>query len=202
MQFKHISKALSLQLEQKSAYHEFSILIPLIDIDNQIHVLFEVRSANLKSQPNEICFPGGRIEGDESPLQGAIRETTEEILVKPEQIEILGSMMPLTTPFMYRLNPFVAKLNHYDPMTHPFNSAEVETLFTVPLEFFLTNEPEVHVLQSNLMPSDQFPYHKIQNGQEYNFKTTTHEVLFYEYGDRIIWGLTAKMLHEFIRIIL
>ncbi|GAA3326482.1 hypothetical protein GCM10020331_062580 [Ectobacillus funiculus] len=28
--------------------------------ENEIHVLFEVRSLQLRRQPGEICFPGGK----------------------------------------------------------------------------------------------------------------------------------------------
>lgn len=92
-------------------------------------------------------------------------------------------------------------LNHYDPQNHPFNKGEVESIFTVPLAFFLSTEPEIHRLESKLLPSEVFPYHKIQNGEAYNWKTATYEVMIYDYNGQVIWGLTAKMLHQFIKAI-
>ena len=45
-----------------------SVLIPIIKKDNSYEILFEVRAKTLRSQPNEIAFPGGKIEkGGELP---------------------------------------------------------------------------------------------------------------------------------------
>ena len=43
-----------------------SVLIPLIEKDNSCEILFEVRAKTLRRQPNEISFPGGKIEKNES----------------------------------------------------------------------------------------------------------------------------------------
>ena len=42
-----------------------SVTIPLVNYNNSLHILFEVRSKTLRNQPNEVCFPGGKIEKDE-----------------------------------------------------------------------------------------------------------------------------------------
>ncbi|WP_317852354.1 hypothetical protein [Paraclostridium sp. AKS81] len=39
-----------------------SVLIPIVRKNNEDFILFEVRSKTLRSQPNEISFPGGMIE--------------------------------------------------------------------------------------------------------------------------------------------
>ncbi|MBS5335852.1 MAG: CoA pyrophosphatase, partial [Firmicutes bacterium] len=43
-------------------YKFFSVAIPLIETDKGLSMLFEIRSSKLKTQPGDICFPGGRIE--------------------------------------------------------------------------------------------------------------------------------------------
>src|SRR3954462_9405452 len=58
---------------------KYAVLLPLIEIENETHILFEVRSMNLRRQPGEICFPGGKIEQEESQKQCAVRETSEEL---------------------------------------------------------------------------------------------------------------------------
>ena len=39
-----------------------AVLLPLLTIRDETHILFQVRSMQLKSQPGDICFPGGRME--------------------------------------------------------------------------------------------------------------------------------------------
>ena len=42
-----------------------------------------------------------------------------------------------------------------------------------------------------MYPTDNFPFDKVPGGKEYPWARGEYEVLFYEYDDRIIWGLTA-----------
>ena len=58
----------------------FAVLVPLIEIDEELNLIYEVRSNSIE-QPGEISFPGGRIEDGESPEEAAIRETSEELLL-------------------------------------------------------------------------------------------------------------------------
>ena len=48
---------------------------------------------NLRRQPGEICFPGGKVEQDDvDQNQCAIRETSEELGIRESDIE---NVMPL-----------------------------------------------------------------------------------------------------------
>ena len=58
-------------------YRKFAVMVPLLKQKDGIHVLFEKRSSRLNRQPGEICFPGGARDGDETPLENAVRETSE-----------------------------------------------------------------------------------------------------------------------------
>ena len=55
-----------------------SVLIPFVERDGRLCLLFEQRSAGI-SQPGEVCFPGGRMEEGETPEQTALREILSEI---------------------------------------------------------------------------------------------------------------------------
>ena len=55
-------------IDVKNAY---SVLIPLIKRDNEVHILFEKRALSLKNQPGEISFPGGGIERGENSRDAA-----------------------------------------------------------------------------------------------------------------------------------
>ena len=39
-----------------------AVLIPLVERADGLHLLFEQRSSKMKTQPGDVCFPGGRME--------------------------------------------------------------------------------------------------------------------------------------------
>jgi 8-oxo-dGTP pyrophosphatase MutT (NUDIX family) len=175
----------------------YSVLLPLMKIDGQLHILFEVRSMNIK-QPGEISFPGGTVEVEEDFMEAAIRETHEEIGVDADKIEIIGELDYITNTSNFILYPFVGLLNtDYDSLS--INRAEVEEIFTVPLDFFLENEPETYNVSYRPDFKPGFPFERIPNGRNYKWRKMSYPVLFYQYGDYVIWGMTAKMTYNFIK---
>ncbi len=185
------------QISGMSNYIRSSVIIPIINNQNILSILFEVRSKKLKQQPNEICFPGGGIEKGENELMAAIRETSEELCINADNINIIGSSDTLITPFNYIIYAYIGLLNNYE---YTFNR-EVSEIFTVPLSFFLANKPLIYNIDVNMKPDDSFPYHLIQDGKNYKWGQGEYPVYFYIYKDRIIWGITAKILFDFISLV-
>lgn len=175
---------------------KFSVLIPIIGKEKDLSLLYEVRSENLASQPNEICFPGGRTEPGEANEEAAKRETIEELLLKPENVEILGPSDILITPFNTIIYPYIGIIKSYNGT---FNKDEVKEVFTVPISFLLSNEPLCHYIDVSLIPRDDFPYDLIQNGRNYKWGKGKYPVYFYLYEDKIIWGITARITYDFIK---
>lgn len=56
-----------------------AVLVPLVQVDGEWHVLFEVRSLTMRKQPGDISFPGGKLDGGETAQEAALRETYEEL---------------------------------------------------------------------------------------------------------------------------
>ena len=171
-------------------YLEYSVIIPLIWREGQYHVLLEVRAETLK-QPGEICLPGGSVEPGESMRQAAIRETSEELLIAESQIGILARLDTFLSPVNLFIAPFLAVLKDY---TMTYSQAEVAEVFTVPLAYFLETEPELYRTVVKTFPEQGFPYHLLPQGQEYHFREGSYPVAFYRYEQRIIWGMTARIL--------
>jgi len=182
-------------------YKKYSILIPFIKTGDDIHLIFEVRSKNLKSQPGEICFPGGALEGEESFEDCAIRETCEELNLSPDNIQLIGKCDYIVTPFNLILYPFVGIIKGVDKDEIKYNENEVESIFSVPLKFFLNTPPQEYLIRTTLEIPHNFPYDKIQGGKSYNWKRGEYKILFYEYGDYIIWGMTARIINNLVDII-
>ena len=65
----------------------FSVLVPLVEKDGELNLLFELRSSKMKADPGEICFPGGHVEPGEDFRTAAVRETFEEIGIPEDRIE-------------------------------------------------------------------------------------------------------------------
>ena len=81
------------ELGIQGAVGEYAILVPLAQWEGKLCLLFETRAETLVGhQPGEVCFPGGRRERGERPVETALRETWEEIGIPPEEIEILAPL--------------------------------------------------------------------------------------------------------------
>jgi len=180
---------------------KFSVLIPLIKIWDEWEIIFEMRAKGMKSQPGEISFPGGGVEGSESYMEAAIRETIEELNIKRGNIEIIGELDYLVSYANIIIHCFLGVIDGVDIEKIQPNPAEVDHIFTVPLKFLLENEPKEYYLELENRYNDEFPYNLIPNGEDYDFRTVKRSIYFYEYNDYVIWGFTAEMLKHLIDII-
>ncbi|WP_243387885.1 NUDIX hydrolase [Bacillus kexueae] len=185
----------------ESEFRHYAIFVPIIKRNREDHLLFEVRSASLRRQPGEICFPGGKVDKTDQNSKGAaIRETIEELNITPE---VISTIFPLD----YIVSPNQMILHLYAGFLHtPFesikpNDDEVAEIFSVPLAYFLTNEPNCYHVNLKPEPEESFPFHLIPQGKNYPWQIRGFDELFYLYKDKVIWGLTAKIVHHFIKII-
>jgi coenzyme A diphosphatase NUDT7 len=179
---------------------KYAVMLPLIQKEDGIHVLFEVRSLNLRRQPGEICFPGGRIDAlDIDEKAAAIRETVEELGINNKHISEVFPLDFMLSPFGMIIYPFVGYINNPDRILP--NPSEVSEVFTVPLTFFIKNKPEIYLINFVLEPEANFPFDLIVGGENYKWRTSGIEEYFYLYEDKAIWGLTARILAHFIEIL-
>lgn len=181
-------------------FRKSAVLLPLIKVDNETHLLFEVRSLEMRSQPGDICFPGGRIDRQDADSRHcAIRETSEELGIPAEAIKDVIPLDYIVNDLGRIIYPFVGRLTNFNQI-HP-NPAEVGEVFTVPLSFFQNTEPKKYKVNLKVLPEEDFPYHLIVGGENYNWRLRQMEELFYEYDGKVIWGLTAKILTHFIQLL-
>ena len=174
-----------------------AVLLPLVEGPAGWQVLFQVRAAGI-SQPGEVCFPGGRIEAGETPEEAAVRECREELCLKPEQVDLLGPGDRIATPGGVLVYSFAGVLRGY---AGGFSKSEVAQVFTVPLDWLKRHPPLVQDVPVETRPGAGFPFEKIPGGAAYPWRGGTYRVLFYEYEGRVIWGITAKVLHRMLPLL-
>ena len=174
-----------------------AVCIPVVQTEAGEGILFEVRASHIPDQPGDICLPGGRIESGESPEEAAVRECAEELLIEPCQVELIGPSDIFHTENVI-VYPYVVRLKDYNGT---FSRHEVAEVFSVPVSFFLENEPERHRVNAVVVPDEGFPYERIAGGRNYKWRARYTDQLFYQYGEYTIWGLTAKVINAFAELI-
>lgn len=91
-----------------------AVLIPLYeDEQGDIRVVFTKRPDTMPTHAGHIAFPGGRREdGDDGPVDTAIREANEEVGIVREQVTVLGFLESIdTVEFTPLVVPVVARIS-------------------------------------------------------------------------------------------
>lgn len=164
-------------------YAHSSVLIPLFSKDGRLNVILTRRTNRVEHHKGQISFPGGAVdEADGSFEETALREAHEEIGLLKRDVEVLGRIDDvLTVVSNFIIHPFVGKVPW--PYDFQINTLEVESLLFIPLHVF-TDEKAGHI--KDFVVVDNFPYHGTN----------------YQYEGNIIWGATARIMENFIKIIL
>ena len=164
----------------------------------ELHFVLTKRAAHVR-QPGDICFPGGHQEPNETLRQTALRETEEELGIPAQKIQILGKSNFMLTAYGALIQPYIGIVEYHDFCQLHFQTEEVAEVFTVPLSFFQTQQPEVHYMHWKADMSVPFPYERIENGKNYRFREYRVPELFYHYHGYTIWGLTAQIIENIMQ---
>ena len=158
-----------------------AVLVPLFKKGDGCHLLFTKRSDQVKHHKGEISFPGGVVDEEDLELiSTALREADEEIGLKKSDVQILGILDDIVTITQFIVTPIVGLF----PYPYPFKVSEVEIaeLIEVPL--------------SSLLREKSFSEKEIIRGGQ-------KEIVYaYQYEKHIIWGATARILKQFLDLIL
>jgi len=157
-----------------------AVLIPLYLKDDELHVLLTVRTDQVEAHKGQISFPGGMKEPDDSDmLTTALRETEEEVAVAPADVEILGQLDQLISVTDFIITPFVGMIPH--PYEFRISEQEIAQLLEVPLSFFLDERN----CRTELKP----------------FRGREITVYYFDYQGHTIWGVTARIMVGFLRLL-
>jgi len=151
------------------------VLVPLFVRDGKLWVLLTRRAESVEHHPGQISFPGGAEEdGDEDLSATALRETEEELGIAPADVIPLGSLSPIVTVTNFYVEPFVAAA----PQPYVWRPAEAEIAEVIEAPLATLMDPAI--LEQRTIP-----------GRE-------GTLLFYHFGEHVIWGATAKILAELL----
>lgn len=176
---------------------KYAVLVPFVKEDDGWYLIFEKRNSKLRKHPGEICFPGGKLEKDETLLQCAIRETMEELLLLEEDIQVFGVGDMYLSPFQILVQPFLAEFHEYK---NSFSEDEVAEVLKIPLDFFLGG-PVIYNSVLSHQPPEDFPYEWIPGGIDYPWIKGNYNIHFYKYGEHVIWGMTAHIITSVIGLL-
>ena len=157
-----------------------AVLVPIYYKQGQYHILFTQRTERVKEHKGQISFPGGaRQEGDKTLLDTALRESAEEIGLAPGQVKILGELDDtITTTSNYIVSPFVGVIPW--PYKFQVDGWETEAIIEAPISALLDKD----CLREET---------EIKSGRAVSS-------YFYHYQGKVVWGATARILHQFLDI--
>ena len=180
------------------AARSYAVLCPLVEREDGLHLLFEVRAAQLR-QGGEVCFPGGRMEAGESASDCALRETEEELSIPRREVTLLGTPDFICNPRGFLLRPVLGLVSPAGFAGLRPSPAEVAEAFTVPLAFFRETEPEVWRYELLPQVPEEFPYGPVGVPRDYSWSRGQAEVPIWYYQGHAIWGMTARLVREITR---
>ncbi len=197
-------------LEGREEYFRSVVLLLLVPVGDEYHIIFEKRASGIR-QGGEISLPGGRYDDeDESGEATAIRETEEELGIERTRIRIVGRLDSIFAPMGAMVDVFAGvsdvRLDELIP-----NADEVEKAFSLPVSYFRENEPEEYKVMVEVRPSytDRktgkdvviLPSKELGLPERYwdKWGGFTHKVFVYKTPEGTIWGITARVIREFLK---
>jgi 8-oxo-dGTP pyrophosphatase MutT (NUDIX family) len=165
----------------RANFRRAAVLLPLYIRDAGFHLILTKRTELVPTHKGQISFPGGGFEeADGDLLTTALREAQEEIGLRPEDVEILGALDDtVTVTSQHVVRPFVGIVPH--PYPYRLDPFEIERLIHLPISALLCGAP----FREETWEREGGPV----------------KVFFYDYGGDTVWGLTARILKQFIETV-
>lgn len=158
-----------------------AVLLLLSHLEGEDRIVLTVRTETVEHHKGQISFPGGAVhEADADLSVTALRETWEEIGVRPEHVEVIGRLDAMVTISNFVVAPYVGVLTAapYEYIPSEFEVAEVI-------------EPPI----ADLLAEGTLVW------EERDLKGEVRRLPAYHWNGYRIWGATARMLREFLDLL-
>lgn len=153
-----------------------AVLVPLLEINERLHVVLTRRRADMRRHAGEISFPGGRSDPEDvSPTATALRESDEELGLPPQNVEVLGALSPVGTFVTnYLIYPVVGWVRR--PGEWLISPQEVDSVLELDLGALRAGHARKRLIRHGIP-----------------FETDTYTV-----DDHLVWGATGRILGELL----
>jgi 8-oxo-dGTP pyrophosphatase MutT (NUDIX family) len=166
-----------------------AVLILLFEESGEARLVFTRRSSSLRSHRGEVSFPGGRLDPGEDAPTAALREAYEEVALNPAEVTTAGWIHPVLTMLSGSLIMPIVGTTPARP--HLVASpAEVERVFDVSLRDLA--DPDIFHEERWSVRGREIP----------DSPDNSFAVWFFEVEGEMIWGATARMVHELLSVLL
>jgi 8-oxo-dGTP pyrophosphatase MutT (NUDIX family) len=160
----------------KLKLRDAAVLIPVVDRPGGATLILTRRTDALRAHSGQVAFPGGRVDDtDPDAVFAALRETDEEIGIRPDEIEVVGQMPQYVAGSGFRISPVIGVVQPGYELD--INEDEVAAVFEAPLSFLMR------------------PENQTQGSREFEGRVWKYYDMPYD-GQRI-WGVTAGIIRAF-----
>jgi 8-oxo-dGTP pyrophosphatase MutT (NUDIX family) len=157
-----------------------AVLMPILQQTEGLAFVLTQRTHKVETHKGQISFPGGVQDPvDENLLQTALRETREEIGLQSDRVFVLGEFDEYLSITGLVVTPFLGWIS--EPLELRPNPDEVEEILKVPFSTFRD--------------------HRLLRVERQTRAGLERDVYFYNYEGREVWGLTARIIRDFLQIL-
>jgi len=167
--------------EAPPGFRRAAVLLPLYETKAGPYLVLTKRTELVPTHKGQISFPGGGFhEADGDLRTTALREAEEEIGLRRDDAEVVGVLDDtVTTASAHVVRPFVGFVPH--PYPFRLDSFEIERLVHLPLRPLV----EANCFREEIRERDGRP----------------QSVFFCDHDGQTIWGLTARILKQFVDVV-
>jgi 8-oxo-dGTP pyrophosphatase MutT (NUDIX family) len=171
-------------LKKASQVRESAVAIVLFQEQELFSSVLIQRPTYKGVHSGQVCLPGGKREDFENHLyETAIRECVEETGLDETHLNLLGALTPVYIPVSnHHVHPYIF---HY-PITPSYTPDPREVVEIIPFQI------------GNLLDDTKMKRKDIIVREDHTLK----KVPYFDIENRIVWGATAIILHEFREILL
>jgi len=164
----------------RSPLAQAAVLVLFYPLGGRAHFVLTQRTATVTHHRLQVSLPGGRLEGQETPAEAALRETHEELAVNPASVTIVGSLSPLAVSVSgFVIHPVVGSTGRRPDFTA--DPREVARIIEVSLETLADPCSVKH--------------------EAWSVDGIDRVVPFFEIDGHKVWGATAMILSELLALI-